>query len=116
MPRNNNKRDRKPDILRNLMDGGTVSSACKAVEVSRETFYKWYRQDEKFAKAVDDAQNSRIQHVEDSLYSAAVRGNVTAQIFFLCNRAKDKWVNVQNVKHEGTVTLRSLLTDKGVEE
>jgi len=35
--------------------------------------------------------DSRTQTVEDALYATALAGNVAAQIFWLKNRAKDRW-------------------------
>ena len=39
--------------------------------------------------------------VEMSLYGKAISGNVTAQIFWLCNREPRRWVNVQRIENTG---------------
>lgn len=88
----------KPTIILSLNNGATVSSACDGAKISRSTFYQWYKTDPAFAKKVDQAQESRVQHVEDALYKNAITGSLTAQIFFLCNRAPEKWKNVQKVE------------------
>lgn len=95
-----NKRAVKPVIISSLMDGTTVSGACAGAKISRETFYAWYREDPDFAKKVDEAKESRVQHVEDALYKNAIGGGLTAEIFFLCNRAPGRWKNVQKVEAE----------------
>lgn len=92
------KKDVKPVIIESLENGATVSAACAGADINRNTFYKWYEQDPEFAKQVDAAQKSRVHHVEDSLYKKAMAGNLTAIIFYLCNRAPDKWKNVQKVE------------------
>ncbi len=92
------KKDVKPVIIESLKDGATVSAACGGAGINRNTFYKWYEQDPEFAKEVDAAQKSRVHHVEDSLYKKAMAGNLTAIIFYLCNRAPEKWKNVQKVE------------------
>ena len=43
--------------------------------------------------------------VETSLYSRAIAGNVTAQIFWLCNRRPDRWKHVNKVEHSGGVGI-----------
>ena len=49
----------------------------------------------KISKEFDNKVNaiidSRTQTVEDALYASALKGNVIAQIFWLKNRAKDRW-------------------------
>lgn len=91
---------KKEAILLSLKDGSTVSAACHACGISRNTFYSWLKEDSAFATKVDEAQKSRIQHVEDSLYKKAIEGNMTAIIFFLCNREPERWKNVNKVEAE----------------
>lgn len=43
--------------------------------------------------------------VELSLYNKAMTGNVTAQIFWLCNRRPDRWKNVNRVEHSGEIGI-----------
>lgn len=92
------RKDVKPVIIESLKDGATVSAACTGANINRNTFYKWYEEDTEFAKQVDAAQKSRVHHVEDSLFKKAMQGNLTAIIFFLCNRSPEKWKNVQKVE------------------
>lgn len=92
------KKDVKPAIIVSLKNGATVAAACQGANIVRSTFYQWYKQDPAFGKKVDEAQESRVQHVEDALYKNAITGSLTAQIFFLCNRAPEKWKNVQKVE------------------
>ena len=90
----------KEALIQNFILGNNVLRACSAVNLARDTYYRWYKGDEKFAKEVDIAKDSRIQLVEDSLYADCMQpGNTVAKIFFLCNRAKDKWQNVNKVEH-----------------
>ena len=89
----------KKAIIENLEDGNTISTSCSNVDVSRNTFYRWLKEDPNFKQEVEIAQESRIKMVEDALYKSAIEGDHTAQIFFLCNRAKDKWQDVSKVEH-----------------
>ena len=51
--------------------------------------------------------------VEASLYSQAMKGNITAQIFWLCNRKGHDWKNVQKMEatHTGEVKVRVSYVD-----
>jgi hypothetical protein len=94
----------KKAIIKSLEIGNTVSMACSDTGISRDTFYRWLTKDPDFKQEVEIAQNSRIKIVEDALYKNAVdNGNVTAQIFFLCNRYSERWQNVNKVEHGGKV-------------
>ena len=46
---------------------GIISSACKAVDMPRSTFYHWYNNDPEFKAAVDDVQEFAIDYVESKL-------------------------------------------------
>ncbi len=114
----NNKRDRQPVIIESLRHGATVRAACRAADISHETFYKWCERDAKFKKQVLAAKQSSVFQVEDALFESAkipLPGHATDRIFFLCNRSED-WHNVNKIEHSGEVSIKSLLTDKGVEE
>lgn len=91
---------KKKAIIQSLQDGSTVVSACQAAGLGRSAFYDWYKTDVAFKDQVDKAQKSRIHHVEDSLYKKAIEGNMTAIIFFLCNRSPEDWKNVNKVEAE----------------
>lgn len=96
----------KQNLIRVLEGAGNnVSEACKQVGVSRAVFYKWKNKDKKFCAAIDELIERVKDNVETSLYKEAIGGNVTAQIFFLKTRCRDRgYVEKQEIKVEG-VTL-----------
>lgn len=96
---------KKEAILQSLENGSFVSTACEKAGIDRGTFYNWCIADRKFYEAVEASKRGQIGVAEDSLYKNVVRGNITAQIFFLCNRARDKWQNVNKVEHGGNINL-----------
>jgi hypothetical protein len=61
------------------------------------------------AKAPSDP--GRFRAVEDALLEKALAGSVTAQVFWLCNRAPERWRHVQKVQVQGTVEQICLLAD-----
>lgn len=78
---------------------GSITKSCKAVEISRNTYYQWLKQPE-FAEAVRDLPEIRIDVIEDCLLKNAIEGNVTAQIFFLKAQAKHRgYVEKQEIEN-----------------
>jgi hypothetical protein len=69
---------------------GIVSTACKAVNVSRDTHYRWYREDEEYKKAVNDVDNIVLDFAESKLHKQIDDGNTTATIFFLKTKGKGR--------------------------
>ena len=79
-----------------------ISATCKAVNISRETYYEWRKKYPKFAKACDDAAESLVDFAESKLMAQINTGNMTAIIFFLTNKGKRRgWKNQYQLKHEG---------------
>jgi len=109
MSKNSVKSDKnkkkKEALIKNLQQGNTVTKACKNTKISRDTYYRWKYEDEAFKEQVEIAKESRIEIVEDANYAKAVGGNVTAQIFFLCNRCPTRWKHVNRVEHTGKFTF-----------
>lgn len=107
MPRS--KKPRKPLIevstqkdalIESIAQGATVSAACRAANIDRSTFYAWIKSDEDFRIRYKETAEGAIQAVEDALWDKALSGNVIACIFYLCNRAPERWKNVNKVEIE----------------
>jgi hypothetical protein len=78
--------DKKFDLLKLLKTGNSLTAASSAVGVTLATVENHRRKYPKFDRYVRSAMAAQIQVVADSLFHSACQGNVTAQIFFLCNR------------------------------
>lgn len=78
-------------ILESLRNGAYIVNACNAAGIARGTLHKWRKENEILDKIIEEAKRGRIEIVEDALFKQAISGNITAQIFFLKNRAADKW-------------------------
>lgn len=46
---------------------GIISSACKSVDISRQTYYNWLEADPDFKEAVEDVNEAAIDFVESKL-------------------------------------------------
>ena len=78
-------------ILASLKKGSSIYSACNGAGINVTTFWRWRLKSPKLEKLVGVILESQITIVEDALYGEAVKGNPVAMIFFLTNRAGDKW-------------------------
>ena len=69
---------------------GIVSTACKMVDISRQTHYAWLKADEEYKKAVDSIQDGVLDFAESHLYKLVKEGNPAATIFFLKTKGKKR--------------------------
>lgn len=78
------KRDRqKKRFIAALTAQGTVYHAAQTAGISRQTAYRWQRDDPEFANAWDEAHENAVDVVESTIYQQAVGGNTLAAIFYL---------------------------------
>jgi len=100
-------KEKTDEILGYFRDGATLVSACDKAGLHRTTLYTWRKSDPKLNADIEEAQTSRVQLVIDSLYSQAMKGNITACIFYLKNRAG--WADKQETDLNVTVNLSDFL-------
>lgn len=113
-----NNKKRFLEILK--QSRGIISSACESVDMSRQTYYNWVKDDADFALAVDEVQESMIDFVESKLMQKingiecmTDKGDVyelppsdTAIIFFLKTKGKKRgYVEKSEVAHSGAINL-----------
>jgi len=99
------KRDRqKKRFIAALTAQGTVFHAAQAAGISRQTAYRWQRDDPEFADQWDEAIENAVDVVESVIYQKALSGDVIAAIFYLkAQRPKfrDRLnIDVEQVKSE----------------
>lgn len=99
-------------VLESIKNGTSIEKACNGAGIYRSTFYDWLRDSKENKDRYDQLIDSRTLIVEDALFNNALKGNITAQIFWLKNRAPDRWqdrvenkiieekVNVEDLKKE----------------
>ena len=105
MSKNNKIQHTKKALIEALEKSlGVVTTACKQVGIDRTTFYRYYKEDEKFKKQVDDLSNVAKDFAESQLFKRIQDGNPTATIFYLKTKAKDRgYVERQEIQHTGDV-------------
>jgi hypothetical protein len=107
---------------------GIVTDSCKAANVPRSTYYKWYNTDEEFKQAVDEIQDVAIDWVESKLFEKieGVTGSKgfddegneitytippsdTAILFYLkCKAKKRGYIESQNLNLNGDLTVKTI--------
>ena len=93
---------------------GNISELCKAVGIHRSTYYEWMNKDERFNAKINAEREGLIDFAESKLIKLIDEKNVTAIIFFLKTRAKDRgYVEKVETEHSGgvDVTLKKIITD-----
>lgn len=69
---------------------GVVTSACKNVGISRETHYRWMREDDQYKKNVLELENVALDYAETQLHKQIKGGNTSATIFYLKTKGKNR--------------------------
>jgi hypothetical protein len=69
---------------------GVVTTACKQVGISRETHYRWVKEDAGYANAVEDVENIALDFAESQLHKQIMEGSTGATIFYLKTKGKNR--------------------------
>lgn len=69
---------------------GIVTPACKEVGVSRETFYRYYREDPEFKKSVDDINEITLDFAENQLLKKIKEGSERSILFYMKYKARKR--------------------------
>lgn len=90
------KKRTKSDILKESILAslektlGNVTKTCTAVVCSRDTFYRYYKEDEEFKKAVDEIENVALDFAESALMVNIGKGKEASIIFYLKTKGKKR--------------------------
>jgi len=101
----------KRAFLESLKSGITIKDASEAAGIDRTTVWLWRKKWKGFNNKIFSIIDSRTQTVEDALYGSALSGNVTAQIFWLKNRAHDRWRDRYEHDIPGDIKVKVELTE-----
>ena len=102
---------RKQVFILAISEGATASRAADIAGVSRRTPYNHKRVDPQFAAAWAEAERRQLDGVEEALYRLGTESkNIAAMIFWLKNRAPDRWKDRQDL-HVSKVDLNIQVTE-----
>ena len=102
---NKSRHIKKEAMLQALENSlGVVTVACKKTETPRSTYYKWLKEDQEFAQAVQEIENVALDFAESQLHKQIQSGNTSATIFYLKTKGKNRgYVERQEIKHDGGI-------------
>ena len=88
---NKSYNSKKEQLFESLeLHKGNISNACKAIDISRVSFYRWLKEHEDLKAHLDDVQESAIDYVEDKLFGLIDDKNPTAIIFYLKTKGRKR--------------------------
>jgi tRNA(Leu) C34 or U34 (ribose-2'-O)-methylase TrmL len=87
---------------------GNVTASCKAMNISRDTHYRWMKEDKEYRRAVKDMENAALDFAESSLLKQIEKGNPLSTIFFLkCKGKKRGYIEQNNLEIRGNMLFRA---------
>lgn len=69
---------------------GIVTSACKAIDISRKTFYQWVKEDPEFSERVKNLSEIALDFAESALFKNIREGKEASVIFYLKTKGKER--------------------------
>ena len=81
-----------------------VTDACKEAEISRQTHYRWMKEDEEYRAEIESLSDMVIDFAESKLCKQIDKGDTTAIIFYLKTKGKKRgYIERQEIEHSGIV-------------
>ena len=103
------KTNQKAELIKQLKKTPIVEVACKKLGIGRATYYRWKKDDPKFAEEAEFALDEGSQLVNDmaesQLINAIKEGNLTGIIFWLKNHHKQYSPKLEVTTKNGDVPL-----------
>ena len=81
--------------------GATDVEMADVLGIALSTFYLWQKERPDFSEALRRGKVLADSQVSGRMFKDAVRGNTTAQIFWLKNRRRNEWRDVQSREISG---------------
>lgn len=77
---------------------GIVTQACKAVKVSRQTHYVWYKEDETYRMQVDEVTEVALDFAESKLFQNIREGKEASIFYYLNNKGGSRGYSRMDIK------------------
>jgi hypothetical protein len=106
---------KKAQYLECLRQGMRRGKASRAVGVTRMTVWSAEQADHEFAAACERAEADACEAIEDALWNKARGGDTTSMIFYLTNRAKERWQDRRNLTVKSAPVVEELVAQKAKE-
>jgi hypothetical protein len=77
---------------------GIITPAAKSANITRQQVLTWRKEDKEFNEKFIEAEAIACEFVESKMMNQIESGNTTLTIFYLVNRSKGRWENIQKVE------------------
>jgi len=85
---------------------GVVQTACKIANISRDTHYRWLKEDAEYSETVKRIDDIAVDFAESKLHQLIKDGDTTATIFFLKTKGKRRgYIERNEVELTAPITL-----------
>jgi hypothetical protein len=87
---------------------GIVTDSCRQIGISRDTHYRWLKEDKQYKKAIKDIENVALDFAESALLQQIKKGNPLSTMFYLkCKAKKRGYIEQQDVKITGNMKFKA---------
>lgn len=97
-------------------DGLTDEQIANNIGISRSTLAEWKKKYGDISDTLKKGKEVVDYQVESALLRNAIKGDTTAQIFWLKNRRPDKWRDKRDVEHSGGLSVQNQYDNMTEEE
>ena len=97
-------------------DGLTDEQISENMGIVPSTLYRWKNEYEEISEALKKGKEVVDYQVENALLCNAIKGDTTAQIFWLKNRRPDKWRDKRDLEHSGGINVQNQYENMTEEE
>lgn len=88
-------------------DGLTDEQISENMGIVPSTLYRWKNEYKEISEVLKKGKEVVDYQVENALLRNAIKGDTTAQIFWLKNRRPDKWRDKRDVEHSGGLSVQN---------
>jgi len=92
-------------------DGLTEAEIAIKLGIGHTAFNDWKSKIPEFAVALKTNKETADARVEKALYTKAIEGDTTAQIFWLKNRQPAKWRDKRDIGIDGPIVIEAAFED-----
>ena len=87
---NRTKNDKKKFLKKLGKNNCHISKTCEHLNIGRQTYYDWLDDDKEYSDQVENVREALNDDTEDALITAINNGNITAIIFRLKTKCRDR--------------------------
>ncbi len=85
-----------------------ITPACKELGISRDTHYRWLKEDKEYKRAVKELETVALDFAESALHQQIKKGNPLSTMFYLkCRGKKRGYIEQQEVKLTGNMKFKA---------